>query len=223
MRKLALGLGLWSALTAAPLLAATQYVTDDMMVPLRSGAGNEFRIINSRIRSGTQVTVLSDPDGDWTEVRLSSGQEGWMRKQYLQNSPIAKTLVETAEARKIKAEQELTQAKTKLADLEQKHKSLQQSYQATQEAHATTTADYQSLKILSEDAVNLSTRYRDLLAEHEVLMTQHDALKAENDNLRNDQTISHGLYAIALLLGGMLLAILLPMFKPRKRYSDQIL
>lgn len=223
MRKLALGLGLWSALAAAPLFAATQYVTDDMMVPLRSGAGNEFRIINSRIRSGTQVTVLSEPAGDWAEVRLSSGQEGWMRKQYLQNSPVAKTLVESAEARKTKAEQELAQTKAKLAELEQQHQSLQQSYQATQEAHATTTADYQSLKILSEDAVNLSTRYRDLLAEHEVLMTQHDALKAENDNLRNDQTISHGLYAIALLLGGMLLAILLPMFRPRKRYSDQIL
>lgn len=223
MKKILLGLGFAAALYGLPVKAATQYVTDEMMVPMRSGAGNEFRIINSRIKSGTAVTILSEPEGDWAEIRLSTGQEGWMRKQYLQDSPIAKTQVESALAKKAKAEQELADVKAKLIELEKKHQSLQSTYKATQEAHATTTADYQSLKILSEDAVNLSTRYRDLLAEHEVLMTQHDALKAENDNLRDDQTISHGLYAIALLLGGMLLAVLLPMFRPRKRYSDQIL
>lgn len=223
MKTLILSLGVWSALLISPAFAATQYVTDDMMVPMRSGAGNEFRIINSRIRSGTPVTVLSEPEGDWAQIRLENGQDGWMRKQYLQTSPVAKARLEAAQASQARAERALAEAKTKLTELEQKHQALQESHQATQQAYAATTADYQSLKVLSEDAVNLSTRYRDLLAEHEVLLTQHDALKVENDNLRSDQTISHGLYAIALLLGGMLLAILLPMFRPRKRYSDQIL
>ncbi|BCD98915.1 TIGR04211 family SH3 domain-containing protein [Marinagarivorans cellulosilyticus] len=214
---------LLSTLFSSNSWAQTRYITDSLMVPLRSGPGNEFRIINSRIRSGTKLQVLDEPTGDWAQVKLPAGTEGWIRKQYLQNSPVAKTLLENAQAKQAQAEATLAAKTQELTELQNKHAELKKISSHVQSEHASLSTEYQNLKILSEDAVNLSSRYRDLLAEHEVLLTQHDALKAENDNLRSDQTISHGLYAIALLLAGMLLAIVLPMFRPRKRYSDQIL
>lgn len=214
---------LLSSLTASNSWAQTRYITDSLMVPVRSGPGNEFRIINSRIRSGTRMQLLDEPAGDWAQVKLPAGTEGWIRKQYLQSSPVAQTLLESAQAKQAQAEATLAAKTQELTALQAQHADLKKISGHVQGEHASLSAEYQNLKILSEDAVNLSSRYRDLLAEHEVLLTQHDALKAENDNLRSDQTVSHGLYAIALLLAGMLLAIVLPMFRPRKRYSDQIL
>ncbi|HEY7772281.1 MAG TPA: TIGR04211 family SH3 domain-containing protein [Marinagarivorans sp.] len=211
------------SLAANNTWAQTRYITDSLMVPMRSGPGNEYRIINSRVRSGTRLQILDEPPGDWAQIKLASGAEGWIRKQYLQASPIAEAQLEAARAKQAQAEATLAAKTQELAALQKAHEELQKISSHVQNEHSSLSTEYQNLKILSEDAVNLSTRYRDLLAEHEVLMTQHDALKAENDNLRSDQTISHGLYAIALLLAGMLLAIILPMFRPRKRYSDQIL
>lgn len=205
------------------VFSQTRYVTDDMMISMRSGPGNEFRIINSRIKTGTKLTLIDAPQGDWSKVRTANGSEGWIRKQYVQTQPVAKILLEAAQNQRVVAEKKATEAKQQLAELQQKHTNLLGASQNTKAAHVQLSTEYQNLKILSEDAVNLSQRYQNLLAEHEILMTKHDALTAENDRLRSDQTISHGLYAIALLLGGMLIAILLPLFKPQKRYADQIL
>jgi SH3 domain protein len=211
------------AVVATYANAETRYVTDNMMVPLRSGAGSEFRIINSRITSGTQLQLLDEPPGDWANVRLPSGTEGWMRKQYLQRTPVAKTLLDQAQKKEAAAQVLLASKTAQLTELQSKYAELHTLSTRLEQENTTLGSDFQNLKVMSEDAINLSTRYRDLLADHEVLLTQHDALKAENDNLRSDQTISHGLYAIALLMAGMVIAIILPMLRPRKRYSDQIL
>ncbi len=211
-------------LAKSPLAySQTRYVTDNMMISMRSGPGNEFRIINSRIKTGTQLTLIDSPQGDWSKVKTVNGSEGWIRKQYIQTQPVAKILLEQAQSQRTAAEQKATELEQQFAVLQQQHADLLGASENTKSAHTQLNTEYQNLKILSEDAVNLSQRYQSLLAEHEILMTKHDALTAENDRLRSDQTISHGLYAIALLLGGMLLAILLPLLKPQRRYADQIL
>lgn len=210
-------------LSSHSVLAEIHYVSDNVMVPLRAGAGNEFRIINSRIRSGTKMELLDNPSGDWAQVRMIDGTEGWIRKQYLQRQPVAQILLDDAQKKREAAEAKLAEQTAQLTELENKYSTLLASTSSATRQHTELNTEYQNLKALSQDTINLSRRYQTLLAEHEVLLTQHDALIAENDGLRSDQTISHGLYAIALLLGGMILAIVLPMLRPRKRYSDTIL
>ncbi len=203
--------------------ADTRTVSDKQLVTLRTGAGNEFRIINSRIQTGTKVTVIEEPSGDWIKVRIEDGTLGWMRKQYLQKGPIAQELLSSAEQKQATAEAQLNEVNQAYAELKAKHNELEQLTGRAQKQQEDLVTNYQNLKMLSEDAVQLNERYQRLLAEHEVLLTKHDALKAENDNLHNDQRISHGLYAVALLIGGMIIAVILPSLRRRKRYSDQIL
>ena len=220
---LVLSLTLTTTFSALGAAAETQYVTDSLMVPMRSGAGNEFRIINSRIKSGTAMQILESPAGDWAHVKLNTGVDGWIRKQYLQKTPVAQTQLASAQKKQADAEAKLAEQTALLTSLQAKQNELEQTSGRTEQQHAELITNYQNLKMLSEDAVNLNERYQHLLAEHEVLLTKHDALKAENDNLRNDQKISNGLYAVALVFAGMFAAVILPMFRRNKRYSDQIL
>ncbi|MDZ7923751.1 MAG: TIGR04211 family SH3 domain-containing protein [Marinagarivorans sp.] len=203
--------------------ADTRTVTDKQLVTLRSGAGNEFRIINSRIPTGAKVTVQEEPNGDWIKVRIANGTQGWMRKQDLQKDPTAQELLDNAEKKQAAAEAQLGEVSQAFNELKAKHNELEQITGRAQKQQEDLVTNYQNLKMLSEDAVQLNERYQRLLAEHEVLLTKHDALKAENDNMHKDQRISHGLYAVALLIGGMILAVILPSLRRRKRYSDQIL
>ena len=40
----------------------TRYVSDRVLVPVRSGAGSDFRIVNSGLPSGTALMVFGESD-----------------------------------------------------------------------------------------------------------------------------------------------------------------
>ena len=77
------------ALTVLCLPAAnaqdTQYISDMVLVPVRSGAGSDYRIVNRGLPSGTALLIYGQSDdGEWTEVETRGGTRGWIPTQYLQ-------------------------------------------------------------------------------------------------------------------------------------------
>ena len=72
----------------------TQYISDMVLVPVRSGAGSQFRIVNRGLPSGTALLVYAQSDdGEWTEVETRGGTRGWIPTQYLQEEPPAGLLI----------------------------------------------------------------------------------------------------------------------------------
>lgn len=208
-------------LISATAYAETRYITDVTHVPIRSGPGNQFRILHHGLKSGTQMTLLESPaDSDWSKVRTSGGTEGWVRSQYLISRPTAQLQLSTVQTQLASAQEENKQLAEELSALQSEHTtatnlSVQHSKERDQ-----CTEELQELKTLSADAVNLNQRYQELLAKHEMMNTEFDAARAENDRLRADKTISQWLFGAGLLFAGMILMIVLPMLKPRKRHSD---
>ena len=90
----------------------TQYVIEQLVVSVNAAAdGSGDRV--DQIKSGDRVEVL-EKQGDQARVRLSSGQEGWVRTSYLSSTPPLREQLKarTDELEKLRAE------KTKLeADL----------------------------------------------------------------------------------------------------------
>ena len=63
----------------------TQYVIEQLVVSVNAQAdGSGDRV--DQIKSGDRVEVL-EKQGDQSHVRLSSGQEGWVRSSYLSTTP----------------------------------------------------------------------------------------------------------------------------------------
>ena len=72
----------------------TWYVTDLIYLPVRSGAGDDYRILNKGLPSGTAVSFFGlSEDRVWAEVMTKGGTRGWSRARYLlKENPIdAKT------------------------------------------------------------------------------------------------------------------------------------
>ena len=83
-------------ITTAPQVVAqdTQYVSDRVLVPVRSGPGADYRIVNRGLPSGTALLVYDqNDDGEWTEIETRGGTRGWIPTQYLQNEPPAGLLI----------------------------------------------------------------------------------------------------------------------------------
>jgi SH3 domain protein len=91
-----------AGLAVAPLASAeTAWVSDLVRLNLRTGPGNQYRILAS-VETGDSVEVLSRGDG-WIEVR-AEGKSGWVPEGFLQNEPPARVKLariegETAELR----------------------------------------------------------------------------------------------------------------------------
>ena len=68
------------------VVAASGWVDDQVRLNLRTGPGNQFRILGS-VETGDSVEILTHGDG-WIEVR-ADGKSGWVPDGYLKSEPPA--------------------------------------------------------------------------------------------------------------------------------------
>ena len=88
-------LGLITSLSATLTWADEndRYIIDTIYVSLRSGPGNEYRVVKSSMPSGTKMSAMGQSEDNlWTQVTLSTGEplEGWIPTRYISGKLIAK-------------------------------------------------------------------------------------------------------------------------------------
>ena len=207
--------------SVATVAQETQYISDVVLVPVRSGAGSEYRIVNRGLPSGTALLVYTvSEDGDWTEIETRGGTRGWVPSQYLQKEPPAGLLINDLrrELEQVRSERdrvvsqlnlsssEATEADETITDLE-----------ATLEA---TRTELTEIKRVSAAALDLDSLNQQLVAELESERSDADLLRLENVRLReriaNNQMLDG---ALAVLLG-VILAVVAPRLWPTKKRQD---
>ena len=62
-------------------IAKTMYITDNIKITMRRGAGAAYKVI-AELESGEVVKTLSQ-QAPWTNVKLSDGKTGWVLTQFL--------------------------------------------------------------------------------------------------------------------------------------------
>lgn len=145
--------------------AETRYVTDEFHIMLRSGQSVQHEIIR-QLKSGTALTVLqSNPD--YTQVRLPSGQQGWVLTRYLMAQPSGRDRLTSLQKKyddlknnfDAKLEQEKQSMQERIAELEELAKRPLQL-----------SRDKEALKIELQQERD---RYQQLARETEVLKSPH--------------------------------------------------
>ncbi|MAL31835.1 MAG: peptide-binding protein, partial [Marinobacter sp.] len=104
--------------------ARTVWVDDQLYLPVRSGAGTQYRIIENALPSGTPLEVLETGD-NYTRVRTPKGTEGWVASQYLSNEPIAADQLHRVSRQLDETQSELAEARQQLAAVTEERNSLQ--------------------------------------------------------------------------------------------------
>ena len=80
---------------AVPAAAKEVWVKDEVRLNLRTGPGNQFRIIGSLV-TGDSVQLVTRGEG-WTRVRLGDGRDGWVPAGFLMDGAPAATRVTAME------------------------------------------------------------------------------------------------------------------------------
>ena len=151
-------IGMCLVLFSTPVLAKNKYISDTVKVTMRTGPGNDRKII-SLLRIGKKVEVLKAGD-EWTLVRLDNGKEGWVINRFLTNKipsdielKILKSKHEAlmANAARIQEEDSLLKAK---------NKKLTTEFAVSRKKLQKTSNDYEALKTESKEFLELQSKFK---------------------------------------------------------------
>lgn len=221
MRRPGMLLLLLNFLAVTAYAQEQRYITDEILVPVRSGAGGEYRIVNKGLPSGTPITLFSlSDDGVWAEVETRGGTRGWLRAQYIQAELPTKILLEQAEARYRELEADRDKLLSMLDDTQSEAYAADGELEDLRERLATTDAELLEIRRISGAAIELDERNQSLARELENKRSEAELLKLENVRLKeriDSNMIIDG--ALAVLLG-VIIAALAPRLMPKRRRND---
>ena len=199
----------------------TRYVSDKQYVPLRSGAGNEYRIIHRGLISGTRLSVSrTSGDGEWTEVTSDAGLTGWIRSQYLMSEIPAQQRLSVATRKIEKSGEESADLSTQLKTLDTERESLIVSLDASENSLEQVRQELHQLKQISGKAVQLDTSNRRLVEEAENLRSEVEMLQAEKQRLTDKLDSEDFMNGTLAVLLGVIIAIVAPRLAPKRRKTS---
>jgi SH3 domain protein len=221
---ISLVLFLSAPLLSLPAYAQDRYISDVLYVPLRSGKGNEFRIVHRGLPSGTKLALIrEEPDSSgelWSLVSMPNGEEGWVRNQFLVDEPIAALKLADAERRAADLENRRVQLQREVNELRAENTALQNQLSALQGEHEQLAAETDSIRKASAGALTLQEQHRELHEAYQLLQTRADVMQAENQMLKKDRRYHEWLIGGGILLFGVLLSFILQAMGKRRRGSE---
>jgi len=197
--------------------AETRYVTDQAKITMRSGESAKHRIVRM-LPSGTAVTVLSTNAGSgYSKIRLADGKTGYVLTRQLLTQPVARDRIVKLEARIKELEASPGELSSKLAKLSREHDALKQAHQALQSEKDAIQSELAELKRTSANAVQIAQERKTL--RKQVATMSRDLANQEQEirELKNNSTQRWFLIGGGVLLGGILLGLVLPHLRVKKR------
>ena len=198
-----------------------RYVSDKQFVPLRSGAGSDYRIIHRGIPSGTRLKVArTSGDGEWAEITTDRGTTGWIRSQYLMQDLPAQNKVDAAEKRATEATAKSASLSSELAALQAQRTELKGQLDSNGSELGSVTKELAQLKKISGNAVQLDTDNRRLVLEAENLRWELEMLKSESQRLQDKLDSEEFLNGALAVLLGVIITLVVPRLWPKRRKSS---
>jgi SH3 domain protein len=200
--------------------AEIQYIDDTLYAPVRSGQSTEYRIIHKGLKSGTPVEVLqSDVASGYSLIKTQGGLEGWILTQYLSPEPIARVKLEQLAAEQGRLGKQIQELRSENNVLKSKNQQLTAELENKLGSLSSTQEELANIRRVSEDALQLDSKNRELRESNEKLKNEVEVLTSENLRLKDRNEQDTMLLSAGLVLAGVLIAVIVPMFKREKKSS----
>lgn len=198
-----------------------RYISDQQYIPVRSGAGNDYRITHRGLPSGTRLTVKGvSKDKIWTKITTDSGTSGWVRSQYLmKDMPAQKKLDEAIQRAELAANQSGSLSE-QTSRLEAERSELLEKVNNSDTMLASVTEELTQLKQISGKAVQLDEDNRRLVVDSEKLRSELEMLKAENQRLLDKLDSEDFINGVLAVLMGVIITLVVPRVWPQRRKSS---
>ena len=208
------------ALGAAPARAETQYVTDQLQITMRAGESTRYKIIRM-LESGTPLDVLSvNQTTEYARVRTEDGKLGYVLISQLQKEPSARAQIADLQTQLAELKQAPDVLAAKLSKLQSEHAILIEDAQALKQAKQELEQELATIRHASANVLEITNERDRLRIQASELTREREELMQEQTEARNQTKQQWFMLGAAVLFGGVLLGLLLPHLKFRRRKSS---
>ncbi len=204
-----IGLMLMSGIAAAE----TKYVTEDLTVTFRTGPGTD-RKIQRMLPSGRALEVVT-PGEEWTEVRLASGDQGYVLTRYLTGKEPAFQVLARLQEKHAQTVAKNEALRQNVNQLSAENQRLSGELGVTQKNLSKLDSDHKTLKSESTEFLKLKAKYQKILKENSEFRTKAEKVEKELAQLESSEINTGLLYGGGLLLLGLILGFILK--RPKRR------
>ena len=196
----------------------TQYVSDHLVITMRSGQGSQYQILKT-LPSGTRLEILETSDTGYTKVRNADGVEGWVLSLYLSPEPIAKEKLAVAQGRLQRLKEKNAELKQELTELQKSHRELEAERATLASKTESASAEVERLNQVAAQPILLDKQNRELKQQNVSLEKELQLLQQENQSLKDSSQREWFIAGAGVLLGGLLLGLIVPKLRWRKKSS----
>ena len=189
--------------------AKTQYVTDILYITLRSGPGDEFKVLKA-MKTGTKLEIVEQNDDGYSLVTTESGQEGWARTKYLVDEPVAMLKLVDLQAAMKSLKSEFSELKTKNANSKKKIKELEKDRKRLESTNTNLKVENGKMKAISAKPLELAKLNDELTVANEANESKILILEAENSKYKDNSTRDWFLAGGGVLFFGVVVGLILP-------------
>lgn len=198
-----------SLLFPLTVTAKTGYVSDILVVMLRSSTSNDHQVLE-RLTSNTPVTILAE-EGGFYRVRTRSGTEGFILKQYITDDIPKTAIIEQlqAEIKTLKSDHTTLQNRlTSIQEASSDQTNIDELMVQLEEARSKLqqmTKQYESLRESSADVIQLHENNQFLEEQNQLLSRELVVLREENSSFHRSNMIQWFLAGAGVFIGGWLI------------------
>ena len=206
-------------LPATQAWAETRFVSDQLSIPMRTGASSKHRIVYFP-KSGTALTIKeTSDDGAYVRVTSPGGKEGWVETQYLMNQASARDRIVGVSKKLEKAREQVKEYRKKISQLETENKELNSQMKQSQREIKSQESSMEKLKRISANPVALANKNKALEDQVSKLTSLNTQLTDENDMLSNESAQDWFILGAAVSLGSLLFGLLITRINWKRKRS----
>ena len=207
-------------LPATEVMAETRYVSDQLSIPMRTGATNKHRIIDFP-KSGTPLEIKeTSDDGNYVRVTAPDGEEGWVEQQYLMSQPSARDRIVVVDKKLEQSRTQVKELKQQLAELESQNRELSTQLKQSQREIKSLESSMDNLKRVSANPLALANENKTLEAQLNKLTASNTLLVEENAQLADASTKEWFMLGAAVSLGSLLFGLIITRINWRRKRNS---
>lgn len=198
------------------------HVRDKIYIPFRSGPSNEYRIIRFlptgaqlEIKRPNQETIEQFGAGileDWA-YGTHGDQEGWVERQYMVEDEPARMRIGDVEAELESTRDEVAALEQELAQTEDEKEELAAELSDARQRITELEADLEA----ASDGFRLVQANKKLRERIQIMIDRIEQLQQRNQELAEQTKRDWFLAGSGVLFGGLILGLVLPHLRPRRK------
>ncbi|MBK1695145.1 hypothetical protein CKO09_10395 [Chromatium weissei] len=209
-----------SVLNSAMVQAETQYVTDQLQIPLRAGESARYKIIRM-LESGTPLEVLSvNKETEYTRVRTENGTQGYVLTNQLQKEAATRTQLAELQAHLTELKQAPEALSAKLSTLETEHAALTETAQSLKEAKQALEQELATIRHASSNVLEITNERDRLRIQVSELTREREELLQKHSDVTHQIQQRWFLIGAGVLIVGVLIGLIFPHLSFRRRKSN---